>query len=315
MIDLIMVIIAPRLKKGSKIGVLTVSNPLKEKHVEIINKGISRLEGMGFEVVKGKTIRVHDMITAGTPEERADDLMTMVKDKNISAIFFAWGGENASQILPLLDFKVIKENPKIFMGHSDPTIIMDPISDKTGLVTFYGHFASSFDPSWQYFSEYDLEMFNKVLINAEKSFTLPESGPRETYKSGKYEGKIMGGCITDLVKMLGTPYCPNFDSTILILEAYTIAPQQLLSHITHMKQNGVFDKIKGLLIGNIMLEESKNKVDLKELFNSELKEYNFPILKISDFGHNTHMAPIPIGGIISMDADKKEIIFKENYVL
>ncbi len=309
-------IIKPKkLTKGSKIGIIAVSNPLSKKHLEIIDKGCNKLKNMGFKVCLGKTIREHKEITAGTAKERAEDFMEMIKNKSISAIFFAWGGENGSQILPFLNFDEIKKNPKIIMGHSDPTVILNPVFDKCNLITFYGHLASSFDPNWEWFSEYDEKTFYDVLINPKETYSLPPSDNREVYREGICEGRLIGGCITDLVKLFGTPYQPNFESKVLFLESYVLKPQELLAHLTHLKQAGVFNQIKGLILGNFLVDDSKHKVDLKQLFLDELSEFKFPILKTKDFGHNSHMAPLPIGGLVRLNATQKQITFKEKNVI
>jgi len=272
-----------RLEKGSKIGILTISSPLTKKHIDIIKGGCERLRRMGFEIIFGNTIREHD----------------------------AWGGENGSQILPLINFNEIKKNPKIIMGHSDPTVILNPIFDKTGLITFYGHFASSFNPGWRWFSDYDEKTFHEILMNPKTDYVLPPSEKRETYRKGICRGRLVGGCITDLIKLLGTPYSIDFNSKILFLESYIIKPQELLAHLTHLKQAGVFEKIEGLLLGNFLIDGPKYDINLKKLFLDELSEFSFPILKTKDFGHNSHMAPLPIGGLIKLDAGKKEIVLEE----
>lgn len=303
------------LRQGSKIGVVLVSSPLSGKKRDIILGGCQRLKSMGFEVVLGKTMCPRRLGILEPAKKRAEDLMRMITNDSVDAVFFAWGGESGAQTLPFLDFRKIRKHPKVFMGHSDPTTILNPIFSKTGLITFYGHFASSFNPAWKWFSSYDEKMLRRILVRPEKSCKIPPSSPRETYRAGKAEGIAVGGCITDITKLLGTKYAPDFRRKILFLESYFISPESLAVHLTHLRRAGAFDRLNGLVLGNFMLEGlppgTSPKKALKEIFLRELREFDFPILKTVDFGHNSHMAPIPVGGMLHIDSTRKQMQIAE----
>ncbi len=308
-----------KLEKEDTIGTFTASNPIREDINTWLKNGISKLERLGFNVVTAKNIFKKTYYTAGTPEQRASDFMELLEDPNIDAIITTMGGENAHQILPLIDFDKIKNNPKIIMGYSDPTVLLNSINKKTNLITFYGHHICSFDPNWKWFSdEYDLKYFKKILMDNEIPGFIEASSKRETWRGGIAEGEFVGGCLTDFRKLIGTPFEPEFKDKILILEQLSESPQEINVALTHLKQAGIFDEIDGLLLGKFYdcldkKHETWNK-PLKELFLDELKEYNFPILKTEDFGHFSRMFPIPIGGKGRVDATNKTIEILENVV-
>ena len=211
-----------------------------------------------------------------------------------------------------------KSNPKIIMGYSDPTALINPITEKTNLITFYGHHVSSFDPNWPWFGEYDMKYFAKILMSDEVPGLIEPSIERETWRKGVAEGEFVGGCLTDFRKLIGTPFEPDFKNKILILEQLSESPQEINVVITHFKQAKVFDKISGLLLGKfyncIDKEHEERNKPLKNVFLDELKEYDFPILKTEDFGHFSHMFPIPIGAKGRINATNKTIEILENVV-
>jgi len=308
-----------KLEKGDTRGVFTASNPITDEVNGWLQNGIKRLESLGFNVVTSKNLFKKNYYTAGTTEERASDFMELIENEEVNAIMSAMGGENAHQILPLIDFNKIKKNPKIIIGYSDPTVLLNPIFERTGLITFYRQHVCSFDPNWQWFSDdYDLKYFRKILINSEVPKIIEPSSQRETWRGGIAEGEFVGGCLTDFRKLIGTPFEPEFKNKILILEQIGESSREINVVLTHLKHVGAFDKINGLLLGKfydcIDRENEDWNKPLKKLFLDELREYDFLILKTEDFGHFSHMFPIPIGAKGRIDATNKTIEITESVV-
>ena len=292
------------LQKGDSIGVLTASDPvINTPAMEWINRGRKTLEEMGFKVEYGKSIFASTNWTAGSSKLRAEDFMGFIKKPHIKMILTAMGGENAHQILPLLDFDVIADNPKVIMGYSDPTVLLNPIAHFSKTACFYGYHLASFDPEWSWFNEYDKNAFNKIFIEGVAPFEIPASQPRECWKKGKHQGRLVGGGLTDLIKLLSTPWEPKWDQVILILETMNQNLQQIDVHLTHLLQSGVFNKISGLLLGKFY--NCGSAPQLKSLVLEILKEFDFPILKTEDFGHFSHICPLPIGGFCEINSEIK----------
>lgn len=308
-----------KLQHGDTIGVFTASNPITDEVNQWLQNGIKRLKEMGFNIVTGKNLFKKNYYTAGSPAERYSDFRELIENKEVKMIITAMGGENAHQILELIDFELIKKNPKIIMGHSDPTVLLNPIFERIRLITFYGHHACSFDPNWQWFGEYDMKHLKKILMEPKIPGAIEPSTERENWKDGIAEGEFVGGCMTDLRKLVGTPFEPDWKNKILILEQIGEPPQEINVVLTHFKHAGVFDKVSGLLLGKFYECMDKKHEDwdkpLNDVFLDELKEYDFPILKTEDFGHFSHMFPVPIGAKGRIDATNKTIEILEDVVV
>lgn len=297
-----------KLQKGDKIGVWTASDPILDTvAAQWISRGQSVLESMGFHVVKGATLTIQTHYTAGTPELRWQDLSNFIKDPEIKMILTALGGENAHQILPLMDFPLIAKYPKIIMGYSDPTVFLNPIARFSNIPAFYGPHLASFDSQWPWFNDYDKDCFYRMFIHPENFYEIPPSGPRECWSEGTCEGPLVGGCLTDLVKLLGTPWEPEWNGAILILETMKQTPQNIDVHITHLIQAGVFKNIAGLVLGKFYeCHSEKYNKPLKNII-MDLCGSHFPILKTVDFGHFSHFCPLPLGITCHLNSKEKSL--------
>ena len=287
-----------RLNKGDKIGIWTASDPIVgTESAQWIDRGKKALERLGFSVVIGNTLTTQTYYTAGTAECRWDDFSNFIKDPEVKLIMTALGGENAHQILPLIDFELISQHPKIIMGYSDPTVFLNPIATFSKIPTFYGYHLASFDPKWLWFGDYDRDCFKRIFINADSPFEIPASSPRECWREGVCEGHLVGGSLTDLTKLLATPWEPSWDGAILILETMNQTSQNIDVYMTHLLQAGVFDRISGLVLGKFYncCASSQYEKPLKEIIMDILSGFSFPILKTVDFGHFSHMCPLPLG--------------------
>jgi len=314
-------LIPKKLKRGDKIGIVAPSKNLGEEHKDYLNKFKDYVEkDLGLKVVFGKYIFEKDKFgtAAGTPEQRAEDINNMFKNKEINAIWGYQGGGSANQVLNLLDFKAIKENPKLFMGMSDIDVLLLAINKMTGLITF-----NTPDSKRGRGLDLDFDYSRKSFVERifEGSKEIKPNSKWKCIKEGKASGKIMGCNISCILKLAGTKYFPNFDGAILFLEGYTPDVEEMQWKLEQLKQNGVFDKIKGMVIGFIYSfqdeEQRKEKdinIDFEDMILEATKEYNFPILKINEFGHKCQNAFIPIGVNVDMDAKKKVLNIIEDFI-
>ncbi|MDE0150890.1 MAG: LD-carboxypeptidase [Bdellovibrionales bacterium] len=209
----------PSLCKGDKVGVWTASDPIVNTPAsQWVERGAKTLKQMGFTVVNGATLNTQTKYTAGTAELRWKDFSSFIKDPDIKLILTALGGENAHQILPLIDFELIARNPKIIMGYSDPTVFLNPITQFSKIPTFYGHHLASFDPEWPWFGDYDRDCFERIFIKAEHPFEVPPSNNRECWREGVSEGRLVGvfNRITGMIlgKFYHSESPQNYDQTL-----------------------------------------------------------------------------------------------------
>jgi len=305
--------ILKRLKKGDTVGLVAPSNYTDEEKEILLNNAVKIVEGFGLNVKKGKYITTQNKYctSAGTPEERASDINAMFADKNIKMIWCVQGGVTANEVLDLLDYDLIKKNPKIFMGLSDNTVLLNAINKKTGLITFYGPDAKSGNKDEYFDSEYSHEEFQKRLMQG--SGEIDKISGWKCIRKGRAKGKIMGGHLGCLLKLAGTEYWPEINNSILILEGYRADIRTTQWRLMQLKQMGIFDKLAGIVIGFVygfdkdsQLGADGNRVYFEDLVLDVTKGYDFPILKINEFGHKCPCTILPIGGMAELDAENKE---------
>ena len=296
--------IAPKLNKGDKIGVVSPSNPVTDDVLAQFKAGVKFLQDQGFEVVVGKHVFSTTLGYSATPQEKAEDINTMFADASIKAIICTQGGYTANACLPYLDWAVIQANPKIFLGISDITVLLNALYTKTGLVTFHGN-----DVMWGFGRDpdpYDVQEFINRLVEAQIGPVKPHR-ERKTIRSGVAKGKLLGGNINCLLKLAGTPYWPDFTGSVIFLEALDVLPAACDHMLHQLKHMGVFDQARGVVIGYIdgLDNKAEQPVKMEDVLQSVTAEYDCPILKMNDFGHNCPNTTLPVGGQVRVDADSQ----------
>jgi len=309
-----------RLKKGDAIGIVAPSKSLSEVHKDYLDNFKKYIEKeLELKVVFGKNIFKKDKSgTAGTPKQRAEDINNMFNNKDIDAIWGYQGGETAIQTLSLLDFDAIKENPKLFLGMSDIDVLLLVINKMTGLITF-----NTPDSKMGRDLDLDFDYSRKSFVERlfEGSKEIKPNSEWKCVRKGKATGKLIGCNITSILKLNRTKYFPDFDNSILFLESYTLNVEEIRHKLDQLKQIGVFDKIKGIVIGFMYSfqdkEQRKEKninVDFEDMVLEITKEHDIPILKINEFGHRCQNAFLPIGAKVMLDATNKKIKIVEEFV-
>lgn len=297
-----------RLKKGDTIGIIAPSEPITEKYKEYMKNSIKIFEDMGFKVKLSKNIFKNTWGYSETPEEKASDINDMFSDKEVKAIISAVGGDNSFNCLGLIDYENIKKNPKIICGYSDATNYLDAIYTKTGLIT-YQHL-EMIDLGRKSKKDFELSQFKKTLIDGTLG-DIDKNSKYKTLQKGCVDGVIVGGNVPSMVTLLNTEYFPDLTDKILFLEVYASSTDFDLAdrYIGILKYHGVFDKIKGLWIGHYHGDTEDTKIE--DVFMRHLKEYDFPIIKCDDFGHDCEKVVIPIGAKVRLDADNALVTILE----
>lgn len=284
-------IIPKRLEKGDVIGVVAPSNPIVGDNIEEIERAKEIITELGYKVKYSKNLFSNTNKYSSTAEEKAEDINEMFADKEVKMIWCAKGGENSNSTFDYLDYNLIKKNPKIICGYSDITSITNVISAKTGLVTFSG---TNFKTIATDETEYSLMEIIKRLEQGSLELGTSIDG-YTTIRSGYAEGELIGGNLSLMKGLVAGKYAVNFKNKILFLEELGIetGPALVSNHLYYMKQNRIFDQIKGLWIGNYTHE---SEIKLEDILLDTIKdEYNIPIIKSENFGHIERKTVIPIG--------------------
>lgn len=298
------------LKKGDKVGLISVSSPVKK---QVVEKSISYLNDIGLEVECGKNIFSNFGYMAGSPSMRADDLHYMFKNNEIRAIFCANGGTSANQILPILDYELIKQYPKIFVGLSDPCSVAIAINSKTDMVTFHGPTGYNFGESGM--TSFTEKYFIKSLMGNKPLGEIIDKVDWNGLKYGEATGGIIGGNMTILQSLIGTPYEPNWEGKILFWEDLFVEFHTIDLILNQFKQAGIFDKISGMIIGELVEcqeSEYESPESFEEMIERIFHEYNFPILSNVSLGHTDDKITIPMGVEVNLKIDNENINFMFN---
>ena len=239
-----------------------------------------------------------------TPKQRAEDLNNMFSDKDVKAIFTVKGGDMVNGILPYINFENIKNNPKIFLGMSDITVLLCAINKMTGLITFHCQ-----DYIWfgkDSVTDYDKNEIIDKLFEGNKTIIPYDNREFFDFKNEEIIGKSYGTNIKCLLKLLGTPYMPDLENTILFLEGYSSDIIQWNTMLEQYNQIGVLNK--AIVFGYIYQLQfvEKDKYNIVE----ELRKINveIPVVKTNDFGHMHGNSIIPIGAEVKINSKDKSII-------
>ena len=297
--------IAKKLGKSSIVGVCAPSGDVGEEDLEKINNTENLLKVYGINTKYSDNLTYQSVKYSDKLLKKIEDLNSLIKDKNTSAIIFARGGNTCNSLLDKIDYDAIKSNPKIFVGLSDNTILLNAIYKKCELVTY--HF-ENFKRFCNYENSFNKKQFVNVFIKGQIG-EVEKDSEWKTIRSGKAEGILVGGSLGSLVKILNTEYCPDFEGKILFIEELSFESDidQLISSIYLLKQNEVFERISGLLIGNY----ESDKANIEDIVLDIVKEYDFPILKCDDFGHIDRNIVLAIGANFILDDTNTKLIYTD----
>lgn len=292
------------LKKGDLVAICAPAGCISEP--EEILEFTDVLRDLGFRVKKGRNIASRFGYFSAPDESRAAEFMEMVGDPEVKAIFFIRGGWGCARIIPFLDFEAIRNNPKVIMGFSDISSLLNAITSKTGLVTFHGPNGNA---SW---NSRTMEYFHSMLFHG-KAFSFhnrTEDLKVRTIHAGIAEGELFGGNLTVVNSMIGTGHLPDWTNKILFLEDLKEEPYRIDRMLTQLKLAGVFDRVNGIVLGafrDCVAEEPDRAFTIDQVFDQHFKGLNKPVFSNAQFGHVVNKFILPVGTKVRMNADKGTI--------
>ena len=301
------------LKQGDKICIVSPASPIWTE--TYYDRGRRAIERMGFEITAGKYVHNKHLLFGGEAGKRADDINGAFQDKSIQAIFCNRGGTGTSHILPYIDFSVIKENPKIFLGYSDITTLQIAILNETRLITFYGPMVST--DFGKGIAQYAADNFFAVLTEKEKAHELinPVDKNILTICKGRVEGPLTGGCLSIVAATLGTKHELNTRGKILFFEDIDEKPHRIDRYLMQLTLSGKLQEAKGIIFGaftrcRYLKRDAYEKygVTLMDIIRDRIVPLNIPCIFGLQFGHITKKLTIPFGAHAELDATKRRVI-------
>ena len=307
------------LKKGDNVFLFCPSSPIiPEEDIEKCKKVITDL---GFNPVIGKSLyENYGGYMAGKAEIRIEDLHKAFSRKDIKGIFCVKGGYSASQLLDKIDYELIRNNPKVFVGYSDVTNLHIVFNQKCNLGTYHGPMVKS--NMINDFNDYTKSSFFKALEKQEWKYEEPENMPLSILTKGNASSDIVSGVLTGgnlaiIVTTLGTKYEINTKDKILFLEDVDEETGSLNRMLTHLKYAGKLDDCKAVVFGNFAAckntyTKENQHYDLMELLKDFFADYDKPVIYGMESGHKKpYMFTLPLGAKCSINLRNREISFEK----
>ena len=298
----------PRLRTGDTVGLIAPAGFVDDAFdLDLVRETIL---AMGLKPKAAPHLGSRSGYLAGTDAERAADVNAVYADPDVRAVFAVRGGWGCARILPLLDYTAIRRTPKLLVGFSDITALHLAFAARAGFTTIHGPNASA---SW---SSYSWDAFRAVAFDgATPTFTNPlghedrlvqRIGRIRTFRPGVARGRLLGGNLTVLAALVGTPYLPDFNGAILFIEDVGEQPYRIDRMLTQLSLAGILGKLKGVVFGQCTDCDpggpSYGGFTLSEVLQQHLEPLGIPAFQGGQFGHVANQYSLPLGIEAELDA-------------
>lgn len=307
----------PRLRQGDLVGLIAPGGRTSDPSIE---KAVANIEALGFRVKQGANLREVHGNYAGSVQQRVDDLHAMFADKEVKAIWCIRGGSGCISLLTSINYALIRANPKILLGYSDITALHLALHRHAGLVSFHGPVASSG------ISDYASTHLMAVLTEPQAGYTIPmalENSRRaleephfamRTVHAGMASGPLMGGNLSLVSALAGTPYAADFRHSILFLEEVNEAPYRLDRWLTQLDLSVGFANAAAVMVGiceNCGPEDEDISLTLDETLDIHLQPLAIPAVTGYSFGHIRNQFTLPVGVMATLDTERQTLTLLE----
>lgn len=310
-----------RLRTGDTVAIIAPSSGVS---AETFDRAVEKIRSLGFQTKEGANARKINGFLAGTDAERLADLHRAFADKSVDAVFCVRGGYGASRFLPQINYELIRRNPKIFVGFSDITALHLAISQRTGLVTFHGAGAASIN------SDYTQKHLLDVLMNPVSRYKIESSAYNQsqeanTYKTeiiraGKTSGRLIGGNLSLLAALAGTPFgLKSLRGKLLFIEDVNERPYRLDRMLTQLRQSADFRGVSGIAVGICdgcdVPRDDINTQTAADVFRERLSDLGVPVIYGLSFGHIREQFCLPVGIRAEMNTADSSVTLLEPAVI
>ena len=309
------------LSQGDRIGLIAPSSSFDEERYE---RALENIKNAGFKVQEGKHLHGQKGYLAGPDKGRLEDIHHMFSNNRIKGIWCLRGGYGSTRLLPDIDYKLVAQNPKVFIGYSDITALLNAFWVKTGLVGFHGPVAGSEMPDYSARYLYPLVTgedtyplyYNHSEENLQQGIENSEF-QLQTIRGGSCIGRLTGGNLSLLAAMVGTPWLDSFAGKIVFFEDIGEVPYRIDRMLTQLLQATDLDKAAGIAIGVCLRCEKREgslSLTLNETLRDRLEKLNIPVVYGLSFGHIKEQFTLPMGMHAQMNADSGLLTLLESPV-
>lgn len=294
------------LRQGDKIGVVATAGPVPD---ELLTQGVGVIVKAGYQVELADGILERKGYLAGDPKGRALALQNFFSRPDIRAIFCARGGFGSIQLLPLLDVEMVRRNPKIFVGYSDVTVLLNWFLQRFGMVTFHGPMVAKELAGG--LKEYTKDFFWETLSGKKGVWKIEAA---ETIRAGAAEAPLIGGCLSAIVTTLGTPYEIDTAGKILFLEDVGEKPYRIERMLTQLQMAGKFKNIAGLVLGDFIDCEGTAERGVSDIVQEFFREEPYPVVSGLPAGHGEENLLLPLGVTMGLNGKTRVLSLLESPV-
>ncbi|MBU3001742.1 S66 peptidase family protein [Paraglaciecola arctica] len=314
------VVFPKRLKQGDTIVLVAPAGALSQK-VEL-DIAVESFQAMGLNVTVGKHVLDRDGYFAGKDQDRASDINDAFATPQVKGIFAIRGGWGCNRILPFLDFDLIAKNPKVLMGYSDITTLLNSIYQRTGLVSFHGPVGVS------YWGQDQAQQLRRMIFDGGE-FTIKNQADKDqkaltqrrnriqVINSGVATGRLIGGNLTVLTSMVGTPYLPDMQDKILFLEDVDESIYRIDRYLSTLQLAGKLEQLAGVAFGQCSdcdPEKGYGGFTLLQILEHYFKPLGIPTYMGGQFGHVRDNNILPVGVKVELNADQGSLRLLESPV-
>lgn len=305
-----------RLKRGDTVGLITPGSFIDDEGLE---RAVTNIESLGLRVALGKNIRAYHGYLAGEDSARLDDLHSAFSDRRLSGVWCVRGGYGTTRLLPAIDYDLIRKNPKVLIGYSDITALLQAIWLRTGLVGFHGPVGAS------ELTDYTRRQVISQIMEGHTPWTITrldytdERRDQAEYRAemirpGKSRGLLMGGNLSLLSAMSGTPFSLPAKDRLIFLEDVGEKPYRIDRMLTQLRQAGVLERPAGIVMGvfaDCEAGQEEHSLRLVETLRDRLSDVNCPVYYGLPFGHIKDQCTLPIGVEAEFDAENGTLTLLE----
>ena len=291
------------LKRGDKIAVVATSGKVED---EKLKAGVGALKNAGFSVETSENILARKGYLAGEAKNRAAAFQAFFERPDIAGILTARGGFGSIQMLPYIDAEAIRRHPKVFVGYSDLSIIVNWLVQRCGMVAFHGPMVAM--ELARGLSGRNAEFFWETLTGAKQRWDIELA---ETVSAGAGEGEAAGGCLSTIVTTIGTPYEIDTAGKILLLEDVAEKPYRIERMLTHMKMAGKLDRLAGLVFGSFSYCEGDGEREVADIVREMFRGAPYPVAAGLPMGHGDDNLLMPLGVRMKLDAGARRLSLLE----
>ena len=306
------------LKKGDTIGLICPAGPVSDERIE---KAVTNIEKLGYKVKYSEAIKGRYGYLAGMDQERLADLHRQFSDPQVNGVWAIRGGYGCARLLPYIDYALIRKNPKVLLGYSDITALHNAIHQKTGLVTFHGPVGAST------MTDYNVMHLEAVVSNGLSPHRIypceanvAKQDPVfsvEIFKAGVATGALVGGNLSLLSSMVGTPFQVDYKGKLLFIEDVGEKPYRIDRMLTQLMQSSNLHQAQGIVLGifdDCQPKDEQYSLSLRDTLHERLSGLGIPVIYGVSFGHIQNMCTLPIGVQARLDTDKQTVTLLEKGV-